>query len=397
MSQLNRRELLVGSLATLGLASGGLSSGVDRAWAALPTRSPLEPLPRGEFLGLIPFDKPAKVAFGSLDGEGLSARRLLDLAQLSEASRVTPTEQHFVRTGIPALLPDPKSWRVALRTRRDSAPELSMADLTGLAEPMGVHLCESAANATDVGFGMMSAGEWAGVSIAKLLEQFGRPEGAFRLLVDGYDRHLTSIPDQRSGAGWIFGPEELIASGAFLALSLNGADLPTLHGAPVRLVVPGWYGCTWIKWVHTVSVVPEDALATPHMREFAHRTHQAGVPKRANRFAPAVVDAAAMPIRVEKWRVDGTLEYRLVGVRWGGGHPRDEVSLRFGPEESWKPVSAFAPPENLKSWSFWSHRWQKVAPGTYAIELKVGKSRIRTRRLSDGHYTRQVTLKEGPA
>lgn len=389
MQRPNRREILAGSLATLGLASGGL---LDSAWAALPDTSPLEPLARGEFLGLVPFDKPAKVGYGQLAGEGLFARRMLDLSTLNDSTRVTPTDRHFVRTGVPAMLPDLDSWRLGVRTRVGPPQELSLTDLRALATPMGVHLCESAANDATVGFGMISAAAWSGVPLTGLLERFGRPETPFRVLVDGFDRHLSDQPDKRAGASWIFSPEELASSGAFIALAMNDKPLPPEHGAPLRLVVPGWYGCSWIKWVHTVAVVAEDSFTTPHMREFARRTHQAGIPKRAARFAPAVVDAAAMPIRLEKWRVGGKVELRLVGVRWGGGEPGDAVSLRFGPEEAFKPVTSFVPPENLHGWSFWSHRWRPVSPGIYGIELMVGKSRIRTRRLSAGHYLRQVTL-----
>lgn len=387
MPKSTRRELLAGSLAALGLASG-----LDRLWAALPDVSPLEPLPGGKFLGVVPFDAPAKVAFGSLDGEGLSGRRLLDLSQLTSAELITPTDQHFVRTVVPNMLPPADSWRVMVRTLASAPQELNLNDLQALSQPLGVHLCESADNGAAVGFGMMSAAEWGGVPIVQLLDRFGRPEGAFRVLVDGYDRHQTAIPDVRTGASWIFSPEDLAATGAFLAVTMNGEPLPPLHGAPVRLVVPGWFGCTWIKWVHSVIVVHEDSFATPHMREFAPRTHQAGRPKRASRFAPPQIDAAAMPIRVERWRMGKKVEYRVVGVRWGGGAPEDTVSLRFGTNEAWKPVSSFVPPKGLATWSFWSHRWAPAGPGTFPIELKVGVSQMRTRRLAAGHYTRRVTL-----
>ena len=60
------------------------------------------------------------------------------------------------------------------------------------------------------------------------------------------------------------------------------------HGAPVRLVVPNWYGCACIKWVTHVEMVPDDEPATTQMREFAARTHQNGVPARARDYQPPI-------------------------------------------------------------------------------------------------------------
>ena len=60
-----------------------------------------------------------------------------------------------------------------------------------------------------------------------------------------------------------------------------------------------WYGCTCIKWLNAITFVDNDAEATSQMQEFAARTHQHGVPKLAKDYKPAIIDQAAMPIRVE--------------------------------------------------------------------------------------------------
>ena len=99
---------------------------------------------------------------------------------------------------------------------------------------------------------------------------------------------------------------------------MNDGDLPPEHGAPVRLIVPNWYGCSCIKWVSRIDLVGDEEPATSQMREFAARTHQRGMPALARDYEPAVIDLAALPVRVERWRVDDRLVYRVVGIRWGG-------------------------------------------------------------------------------
>ena len=122
---------------------------------------------------------------------------------------------------------------------------------------------------------------------------------------------VSSVP----GAAWVFRRDDLERAGAFLAIGMNNSDLPPEHGAPVRLIVPNWYGCTCIKWLSRIDVVDDDEPASSQMREFAARTHQHGIPALAYEYEPAVIDVAAVPVRVERWRVQGSIVYRVVGIR----------------------------------------------------------------------------------
>src|SRR6185369_371957 len=126
------------------------------------------------------------------------------------------------------------------------------------------------------------------------------PADATAVLVSGLDdtaqRSRTSTP----GASWVLPLASLERLGAFLAVRMNGEPLTRDHGAPVRLVVPGWYACSWIKWVNEIRFVSADAASTSQMVEFSLRTHQSGVPALAKDYEPPVIDLAATPIRVEK-------------------------------------------------------------------------------------------------
>src|SRR5262249_52683955 len=151
-----------------------------------------------------------------------------------------------------------------------------------------------------------------GVPVAALLDTMQPSASTWRVLVSGVDDAAdpggTSVP----GASWIFSRDDLRR--ALLAMRMNGEPLPRHHGAPVRLIVPGWYGCTCIKWVNRIELVADDAAATTQMREFAARTHQTGTPTLSHEYVPAVIDTAAMPIRVEKWASAGKISYRLIGI-----------------------------------------------------------------------------------
>jgi DMSO/TMAO reductase YedYZ molybdopterin-dependent catalytic subunit len=173
---------------------------------------------------------------------------------------------------------------------------------------------------------------------------------------------------------------------------MNGVPLPRHHGFPLRLVVPGWYACCSIKWVDRITLVPEDAPATPHMLEFAARTHQTGRPALAREFEPAVIDPAAFPVRVEKWNAAGRLVHRVVGILWGGTEPRNDLLIGFRSDQPFVPVENCPLPRTTATWSLWSHLWRPSEPGVYQIVLRFADPTVRARRLERFHYAREVQI-----
>jgi hypothetical protein len=210
--------------------------------------------------------------------------------------------------------------------------------------------------------------------------------------MDDPDPSKTSVP----GASWIFSRDDL--NRALLAVRMNEVRLSRDHGSPVRLIVPGWYGCACVKWVTAIDVVEDDAVATSQMREFAGRTHQpfeqAAPDLRAREYVPAVIDTAAMPVRVEKWIADGRIFYRIIGIVWGGSKPTNALSIRFRPGQPWVRVDNCPLPASTLTWSLWSHTWRPSAPGRHQIVLRVDDPSIRTRRLDVFFYVRDVEIDE---
>src|SRR5262249_4828945 len=172
---------------------------------------------------------------------------------------------------------------------------LSVGQLQPMSGPAGTHLLECSGNIDTAAFGLLSAATWEGVPLAALFERTDAARSAPFVLVSGVDD--STIPTRTSvpGASWIFSRDDLARSQAFLALRMNGAPLQPNHGAPLRLVVPGWYGCACIKWVNRVEVIGDSAEATSQMLEYASRTHQRGQPRLPRHYRPATTETPAMP------------------------------------------------------------------------------------------------------
>jgi len=391
---ISRRDWLRGTL----IAGATVVSGLDRLAGRIQPVLPIadeRALLGGQRLADLPFLHEPTINMETPQGAGLDGRLYSDLSALSPEHGVVPTAKFYIRTRASELLDTSKPWSVALHPTTGSARPnaLTIPELRKLSRPMGLHLMECSGNSRAAHFGMLSVAEWAGIPISKILERMHPPRDS-RILVSGFDHYPQTSSSSVEGASWIFTPEQLSASNAFLALEMNGAPLPRDHGAPVRLLVPGWYGCTCIKWVNEISVVADDTPATSQMLEFAVRTHQDGVPKLASEFRPALIQQAAMPIRIEKWSVNGNIKYRVVGILWGGTQPVKLLEIRCNPEEDYVAVDQLAPAAFNDPWCFWSHVWTPKTPGTYAIRLNVKEPLIHSIRLDAGFYVRYVEISE---
>ncbi len=128
------------------------------------------------------------------------------------------------------------------------------------------------------------------------------------------------------------------------------------------------------------------------MVEFAARTHQSSPHKYARDYAPADIHTAATPVRVEKRKGPNGLEYRIVGIVWGGTKAVDRLAIRFANDQPFTPFEICPAPKTHTMWSLWEYRWKPAAPGTYTITLGVPDESVPQRRLTSGYYMRQVTI-----
>ena len=143
-----------------------------------------------------------------------------------------------------------------------------------------------------------------------------------------------------------------------------------------------------------IRLVDASEPATSQMREFAGRTHQTAVHDLAAAYAPPAIQTAATAIRVEKRQGPAGLEYRIVGIVWGGARVVDRLAIQFNPGQPWQPFDVCPAPLSTRTWSLWSYRWKPSAPGVYSIALGVPDASVPQRRLDSGYYVRQVSVDE---
>ena len=384
------------ALARIASASAALAgSYLERLAAQLPCG---EAAPPSTLLGTLPLSgdnavvQPYGVKFG---GRGLDARLITNLSALEPDRLITPNAQVFTRTECPpAVVAHRGPWAIDTSGLLARDGGLAAEELMKDARPMGAHLIECSGNNNPANFGLLSVAEWDGVPLIDVIARLRPVAQATAVRVDGVDHDTQRSSSSTPGAGWVFPLSSLQRLGAFLATRMNGEPLALDHGRPVRLVVPGWYACTWIKWVTAIRLVGPGEPATSQMKEFAGRTHQSARHDLARDYMPATIQAAAMPIRVEKRRSPAGLHYRIVGIVWGGEKPVDRLAIRFSPNDSWTPFSICPAPASHMTWSLWEYHWKPAKSGAYRIVLRVPDASVPQRRLDGAFYMRRVDVTE---
>jgi DMSO/TMAO reductase YedYZ molybdopterin-dependent catalytic subunit len=389
-NELSRRQMLKTSVTAGGLALFALN---NLRVSQLEAEGPQDEFRGGRLLGHLEFIDESNVPLDTLMGEGLDGRLFTDLSAVGPDHSTTRTDRFYVRTRASELLNTGKPWQIKLTGTARKEGTIDILTLRKMSQPAGLHLMECSGNVRAAHFGMLSVADWAGTRISDVLDLAGIQKPSSLLLISGFDEYPDPSETSQPGASWIFTVDELIAAGSFLAVNMNGADLSRDHGAPVRLVVPGWYGCTCIKWVNEIQVVNEDVPATSQMHEFASRTMQSGEPELAKEYRPAVIDQAAMPVRIEKWSIRGEIKYRVCGIAWGGSRLCKGLEIRFHTAEHFVPVDSFQQTAN-DPWSFWSHNWTPSKRGIYNLHLRLTDESIPAKRLKEGYYMRSVEITE---
>jgi DMSO/TMAO reductase YedYZ molybdopterin-dependent catalytic subunit len=388
--KLSRRELLN----ALSIAGGAICVGLDRILSPAPSLGQTRnSFAGGEMLEIVPFAREGSPPMDTAVGEELDGRLYSDLTSATPEEPVTAAGRFYIRTRASSLLSEENLQSILFRGFAGVPLNVGVGDLRAQARSMGTHLMECAGNTREGRFGLISVADWTGISLTEVLQRIPSIPNGARILVSGFDRYASQSARSTPGASWIFSLDDIRATKAFLATGMDGQPLTRDHGAPVRLVVPGWYGCACIKWLNEICVVPDSTEVTSQMQEFAFRTMQRGSPKLAREYQAPAIDQSAMVTRVEKWRVGERIRYRVAGIMWGGTTPVKRLEIRFNPDEDYLSVDEFQQSAN-DPWSFWSHSWSPTATGPYLIRLRVAEPAMQTRRLDMGFYVREVAISE---
>ena len=107
----------------------------------------------------------------------------------------------------------------------------------------------------------VGTGRWRGARLRDVLEQAAVGDGAVEILFTGLDRGIEGGEEQVYQRSLTV--DEALRDDVLLAYELNGVPLPPQHGFPLRLLVPGWYGMTNVKWLSRITAIDRAVRGLP--------------------------------------------------------------------------------------------------------------------------------------
>ena len=111
--------------------------------------------------------------------------------------------------------------------------------------------------------------EWTGTPLGPILEEAGVLDDAVEIVFGGHDRGIDDGVEhdyERS-----MPVEDAMREEVLLVWGMNGWPLPPQHGAPLRLIVPSWYGMASVKWLKSITAVTEPSRASSKHQNTATR------------------------------------------------------------------------------------------------------------------------------
>jgi DMSO/TMAO reductase YedYZ molybdopterin-dependent catalytic subunit len=175
---------------------------------------------------------------------------------------ITPARQHYVRGhfAIPIapteLVVDGavgKSLRLTVAMLR-AMPSRTLA-VTLECAGNGRAFLEPKAPGEQWQLGAVSTAEWTGIRLRDVLAGASPRPGAVEVLFVGADRGTPTDLGREISYERSLPFADALGEEVLVAYAMNGEPLPPEHGAPVRLVVPGWYGMASVKWLARISLI----------------------------------------------------------------------------------------------------------------------------------------------
>jgi sulfane dehydrogenase subunit SoxC len=316
-------------------------------------------------------------------GEGISPEELglaaRNHAFPTEALRweITPPGLHYVLTHYDIPDADPVSWILAVTGEVEREQHLTLEHLASM-EQHTVRVTMECAGNGRAGVeprpvsqpwinGAVGTADWSGVRVRDLLTGAGLTADAVDVVFRGADHGVERGVEQDYERGLPL--PKAVDPDLLIATSMNGQPLPPQHGFPLRLLVPGWYGMTSVKWLRRITAVadPFEGFQMDAYR-LRQEADDMGVP--VTRMLPrALMVPPGFPDFFERTRTLDAGLTTLEGRAWSGSGLVTGVEVSADGGVRWADA-ALEPSAGPYAWRRWTFGWT-ATPGEHELAVRA--------------------------
>jgi DMSO/TMAO reductase YedYZ molybdopterin-dependent catalytic subunit len=288
---------------------------------------------------------------------------------------LTPVDLFFVRSHWIPRMPDVKTWRLTV-----GAKQFSLADLKKLPRAESTCVLQCAGNGRGLHtpvlpgvqwkYGAVGNARWSGVRVRDVLARAG-VKGAKHLHLFGSDDPPGKVPPFHRSI-----EIEKAMDDCILAYEMNGQPLTPQHGAPLRLVVPGWAGDHWMKWL--VKITPSNEPQKGFFMDTAYRwplkPGAPGVVFKPEEMRPVTENAVKSNITGAPAKARRGVAVSIRGFAFSGAPDIARVEISDDGGATWQRAT-LDPRHAPHAWRLWSYRWTPKRAGRATLLARATDSR----------------------
>ena len=287
---------------------------------------------------------------------------------------VTPIGLHYLLIHFDIPQVDAETWRLEIGGLVEKPLTLSLDDVKARpARTMAVTL-ECAGNGRALTEprplsqpwleGAVGTAEWTGTPLAPLLVEAGLAAEAKEIVFSGLDRGIQG--DVEHAYERSLPVKEALRDEMLLAYGINGQPLPPQHGFPLRLIVPGWYGMTHVKWLRAITAVAEPFAGWQQEVAYHVRASEEDEGEPVTRIRPrSLMVPPGIPDFFSRLRYVEPGPCRLEGRAWSGRAPISRVEVSQDGGGTWADA-ALGEPVGDFAWRGWEYQWDAF-PGEHEL------------------------------
>jgi DMSO/TMAO reductase YedYZ molybdopterin-dependent catalytic subunit len=218
------------------------------------------------------------------------------------------------------------------------------------------------------GDGAVGTASWTGTPLRGVVERVRPMSKAHELLFQGADHGLEGGRELAFARSLSL--DEALAGEALLAYRMNDRPLSRLHGAPLRLIMPRWYGVASVKWLTHIS-----ARTTPFRGWYmAARYIYADAAQRVRAPVTRMAVKSLITAPANGTQVRAGRTHTIRGLAWSGHGPITQVDVRTN-TSPWRPAHLARDQWGAYAWQRWSLPWSPSRSGRYALTARATDER----------------------
>src|SRR5947208_567870 len=303
-------------------------------------------------------------------------------------SFITSTKSFYVRTHFPIPAIDRDAWWLHVEGEVKKPFAINYEELLELESQTIPVTLECAGNNRNFlepkvkgvqwGLGAVGTAEWTGVSLSILLNRAGVKANASDVILEGADGGMLEEPKKPPGelkfARSI--PVGKARADVLLAYKMNGSELPSQHGFPVRAIVPGWYAMASVKWLQRIIVTDKPFTGYYQTLDYAYWRRRGDISELTPVAEIQIKAEIAKPSQGET--VPANSSIRVHGAAWTSDGEITKVELSTDGGSTWNETNLLGE-SKPNAWRFWEFNWKTPSvPGKQTLVARATDSRGQT-------------------